>query len=171
MINEGAGMNYRLANESDMGVISDIVKSAIAEMERNNIFQWDDVYPTKDDFLDDIKNRQLFVGILDGDISVVYAINKEYDEQYNNGNWKYPNCEYRIIHRLCVNPRYQNRGIAKNTLTHIENELRRSGIETIRLDVYCNNSFALSLYHNNGYEKAGIAEWRKGTFFLMEKHL
>ena len=164
-------MNYRLANESDIEVISDIVKSAIAEMERNNVFQWDDVYPTKDDFLDDIKKGQLFVGILEGDISVIYTINKEYDEQYNNGNWKYPNSEYRIIHRLCVNPKYQNRGIAKNTLTHIENELRGSGVETIRLDAYCNNPFALSLYNNNGYEKAGIAELRKGTFFLMEKHL
>ena len=164
-------MNYRLAKESDIENISDIVKSAIVEMENNNIFQWDDIYPTKEDFLIDIKKGQLYIGLLDDNICVVYTVNKEYDEQYKNGEWKYSNCEYRIIHRFCVNPKYQNRGIARNTLNHIENELRKSGIETIRLDVYCKNPFALSLYNNNGYEKVGTAKWRKGNFFLMEKRL
>ncbi len=164
-------MNYRLAKESDIEIINDIVKSAILEMENNNIHQWDNIYPTKDDFLLDIKKGQLFIGILDGDISVVFTVNKEYDEQYKNGVWKYPNCEYRIIHRLCVNPKYQNQGIASNTLNYIESELRKNGIEAIRLDVYCNNPYALSLYHKNGYEKVGLAKWRKGIFFLMEKHL
>lgn len=165
------GINYRLAKESDIEMICDIVNSAIVEMENNNIYQWDNIYPTKGDFLNDITKQQLFIGILEGNISVLFTVNKEYDEQYKNGVWKYSNCEYRIIHRLCVNPKYQNRGIARNTLYYIENELRKSGIETIRLDVYCNNPFALSLYHNLGYEKVGVANWRKGAFFLMEKHL
>lgn len=164
-------MHYRLANEKDIEKIADMIKAAITEMENRGIYQWDDIYPSKEDFLLDIKNGQLFVGIAGDDISVVFAVNEEYDEQYQNGDWKYPNCEYRIIHRLCVNPKYQNRGVARETLHHIETELRKAGIEAIRLDAYSENPFALSLYHNNGYEKVGTANWRKGTFFLMEKQL
>lgn len=164
-------MRYRLAEERDIEPVCKLVASAIGEMENRGIFQWDDIYPTKEDFLDDIHKRTLFVGILDHDISVVFTINKECDEQYQNGVWKKPDSEYRVIHRLCVAPAYQNRGIAKETLVFIENELRKTGVESIRLDVFCNNPYALSLYRNNGYKDVGIASWRKGEFFLMEKSL
>lgn len=108
---------------------------------------------------------------MDGKIAVIYAINKEYDEQYNNGKWKYLDSEYRIIHRLCVNPLFQNKGVAKQALSFVEKELKGEGVETIRLDVFSENPFALSLYQKNGYEEVGIANWRKGKFYLMEKHL
>ena len=164
-------MTYRLADETDIVSISNIISSAITEMERNDIFQWDAIYPAKDDFLSDIRKNTLFVGTNDSDICVVFAISKECDEQYQNGKWEYPDSDYRVIHRLCVNPIYQNRGIARETLLFIEDELRRQGIATIRLDVFSNNPFALSLYRNNGYKEVGIADWRKGRFLLMEKAL
>ena len=164
-------MRYRLAKETDIESICRIISSAISEMENRGIFQWDSIYPTKEDFLDDIQDKTLFVGILDHDISVVFTINKECDEQYQNGVWEKPDSDYRVIHRLCVAPVYQNKGIAKDTLDYIENELRKTGVESIRLDVFCNNPFALSLYRNNGYKDVGIAKWRKGYFFLMEKVL
>ena len=76
-----------------------------------------------------------------------------------------------LFHRLCVNPAYQNRGIAKDTLSHIEQELRKSNIEAVRLDAFSENPYALSLYQKAGYEKVGVADWRKGRFYLMEKRL
>ncbi|MDD7077256.1 MAG: GNAT family N-acetyltransferase [Lachnospiraceae bacterium] len=164
-------MFYRLAEERDIDEIYSLIKDAICNMENHHIFQWDTWYPTKADFLSDIRKRQLIVGILNCNIAVVYVINQECDKAYQNGEWKYPDCEYRIIHRLCVNPVYQNQGIGTQTLSHIERELRKSGIEAVRLDVFSNNPFALSLYSNNGYKKVGYADWRKGRFYLMEKLL
>lgn len=164
-------MVYRLAGESDIEEICNLIKNATVNMERNNIFQWDNVYPTKEDFLSDIKKQQLFVGLLNEDISVLFVINKECDLAYESGKWKHPDCEYRIIHRLCVNPKYQNRNIAKDTLLYIEQELKKQDVRAIRLDVFSKNPYALSLYLNNGYIKVGYAERRKGKFFLMEKYL
>ena len=164
-------MNYRLAEESDINAICTLISSAIEEMERNNIYQWDNIYPTREDFLSDIIKKTLYVGAIDDDIAVVYAINKDADEQYANGAWAYPKSDYSIIHRLCVNPRYQNRGVASETLKHIEATLRMSGAESIRLDVFTENPYALKLYRGNGYTEVGTAHWRKGTFLLMEKHL
>lgn len=164
-------MFYRLAEESDIEAICGLIKAAVSNMEEQQIFQWDDIYPAKEDFLDDIHKQQLYIGLLDGEAAVVYTVNKESDREYENGKWNYPDCEYRIIHRLCVNPAYQNRGIAKSTLAHIEQELRKSNIEAVRLDAFSENPFALSLYFNAGYEKVGFADWRKGRFYLMEKRL
>lgn len=164
-------ITYRSAKENDIDAIWDLVSCAIKNMEDYNISQWDDLYPTREDFLTDIQKGELFVGLLKDKIAVIYTLNKECDDKYQDGEWKYPNSEFRVIHRLCVHPSYQNRGIARSTLMYIESKLSEEYIDTIRLDVFSNNPFALKLYGNNGYEKVGSVDWRKGKFFLMEKHL
>ena len=170
-VGDGSTMEilYRTADTADLDDIFQLVKNAIRQLEHNNIHQWDSIYPTKEDFRDDIKKNQLYIGIIKDKIVVVYALNKECDGQYKNGEWQYVGNHYNVIHRLCVSPDYQNKGIAHTTLLHIEKELGLLGIKAIRLDVFCENPYALKLYSNNGYHKVGIACWRKGKFLLMEK--
>ncbi|MBQ8824424.1 MAG: GNAT family N-acetyltransferase [Ruminococcus sp.] len=164
-------IKYRMANLNDIDDVYYLINSAIKHMEEQRIFQWDNIYPAKDNIKEDIENNSLFIGLCNGQIVVSYTINKDFDSEYKNGNWKYENSDFRIIHRLCVNPSFQNQGIAYSTLLHIESELKKLNIESIRLDVFSENPFALRLYSNIGYKKVGIANWRKGLFFLMEKHL
>ena len=98
-------------------------------------------------------------------------LNKKYDIEYENGNWKDLEKSYYVIHRLCINPKNQNKGIGKKTLRYIEGEVSTLGCEAIRLDVFEKNPYALKLYYAFGYEKVGYADWRKGRFYLMEKYL
>ena len=163
-------MNYRLATESDLDEICSLIKSAIAEMERNGILQWDEIYPAREDFLNDIKSGCLFAGVEDGRIAVSFALNKNCDEEYKNGDWKCDG-DFRVVHRLCVHPDFQNRGIARETLLYIEKQAKALGVKSIRLDVFSQNPFSLRLYEHAGYSKTGEANWRKGLFYLMEKIL
>ena len=162
-------LKYRKATPNDIKEICSIVHAAIDAMERDSIFQWDDLYPTKEDFYEDVDESQLYAGLVNGQIAVVYALNQKYDKEYENGKWKYKDEPFYIVHRLCVNPTFQNKGIAKSTLLHIEKQLTEIGIHVIRLDAFSNNPFALRLYHSLGYSEVGYADWRKGKFFLMEK--
>ncbi len=162
-------IKYRKAEPNDIEEICSIVYDAVDVMEQNNIFQWDDLYPAKGDFQKDIEKDQLYVGLVDGQIAIMYTLNQEYEKEYENGKWKYKDRPFAIVHRLCINPAFQNKGIAKSTLLHIEKQLKEIGIHVIRLDVFSNNPFALRLYNSLGYSKVGYADWRKGKFFLMEK--
>ena len=162
---------YRIASFGDLQEICNLVKAAIDTMEKNNIFQWDDLYPTVKDFEDDINKNQLYVGILDKHIAVVYVLNQKCDKEYKNGNWKYADKPFCVIHRLCVNPIFQNKGIANYTMKHIENQVLSLGIKAVRLDVFSKNPFAIKLYNNLGYVRVGNVNWRKGKFYLMEKYL
>ena len=164
-------IKFRIAEECDINTVCDLVACAVSNMEEQNIFQWDSLYPTREDFLEDIKKQELFVGLLDDKIVVIYTLNKECEEEYQNGDWRCVNSEFRVIHRLCVHPQYQHMGIARNTLMHIEEQLRKNQVNSIRLDVFGNNLSALRLYTNNGYKKVGYADWRKGRFYLMEKEI
>ena len=164
-------ISYRTASIDDLDDISQLVDNAIKQMERDNIHQWDSVYPTKEDFRNDIGKKELYIGIINEKIVAVYALNKECDEQYKNGEWKYIGDNFSVIHRLCVAPDFQNKGIAQKTLLHIELELKSLGVQAIRLDVFCKNPYAMKLYSNSDYHRVGIAHWRKGEFLLMEKLL
>ena len=47
---EGMTIKYRKAEPNDIEEICSIVHDAVDVMERNNIFQWDDLYPAKGGF-------------------------------------------------------------------------------------------------------------------------
>lgn len=163
-------LQYRSGTSEDLEEICGLFESAIDTMIQNKIFQWDEIYPTKEDLQQDINQGQLYVGIVKDCIAVVYVLNRESDEQYQNGNWKNPKEPYYVVHRLCVNPVFQNQGIARQTLLHIEEQLARWGIHAIRLDVFSENPYSQRLYANLGYTQVGHADWRKGKFDLMEKY-
>ena len=163
-------LHYRKATVNDLEEIYALVSHAIDEMIEHDILQWDEIYPTKEDFRVDICKNQLYIGSTDGQIAVVYALNQECDKEYQNGCWKYPNEPYYVIHRLCVHPDFQNQGIARHTLLHIEAELSKKNIHAIRLDAFSNNPFSLKLYDSLNYSRVGYADWRKGRFYLFEKH-
>ena len=164
-------LKFVLAQKEDLGIVMSIFTDAINEMNSKGIYQWDSIYPTRNTLEEDIKKKQLYIGIYEGTVVSTYVLNQEYDEQYANGAWKYPNSTYYVVHRLCVNPLFQNKGIGTLTMLHIENEVKKMGVDTIRLDAFTLNPYAVKMYEKLGYSKVGLANWRKGKFYLMEKKI
>ena len=140
-------------------------------MEKDNIHQWDEIYPDKDILKEDITKNQMYIGKTDNKIAVCFVLNEECDEEYKNGFWKYPDSRFNVIHRLCVNPLFQNQGIAAKTLEYIENLSKSEGYDSIRLDCFTQNPYSRKLYDKAGYSITGYADWRKGRFELREKKL
>ena len=164
-------MDYRLGTLQDLDDICELIKDAIAEMEKHGIYQWDELYPTRDDFKEDIEKGTLFVVCEEDALAAFYVISAEYDEQYSNAAWEQDADTAYILHRFCVSPKVQNRGVGRTVLAHIEDQVKEMGYKSIRLDTFTENPFAQRLYRHNGYEPRGYAQWRKGKFDLMEKKL
>jgi len=164
-------ISFRKANKNDLDSVFNVFTDAIAEMNRNNILQWDERYPDRELLAEDISKNQLYLGMAEGDIASAYVVNSECDDEYENGDWQYPNASFCVIHRLCVNPKFQKKGVGTITVRHIEEELKNEGVETIRLDAFTLNPFALKMYDKLGYLKVGTVDWRVGRFWLMEKKL
>ncbi|MDE5718115.1 MAG: GNAT family N-acetyltransferase, partial [Lachnospiraceae bacterium] len=100
-------MEFRPAWETDIDNICELVASAIAHMREQRIYQWDEMYPTREDFLNDLQENTLSVGLIDGEIAVTFTVNQICAPEYNDGDWQYPAAEYRIVHSLCVHPKFQ----------------------------------------------------------------
>jgi len=162
-------MEYRLGNKNDLNDIVELIRGAVSLMESQGIYQWDEIYPAPYDFEEDINNQTLYVACDEGKIAAIYVISRECDEAYNNCQWTGNDEDAYILHRFCVCADYQNRGIGRMVLCHVEDQIKSMGYKTIRLDVFTKNPYALRLYERNGYEQRGYADWRKGRFYLMEK--
>jgi len=164
-------MKIRKAQLEDLNIIVEVFRNAINEMNDNNIPQWDEIYPTSEILKEDILKREMYVGIKGDKIVSALAVNNEFDEQYKNGAWRYDDKSFVVVHRLCVNPIYQNQKIGRSTMLMIEKILKKEGIESIRLDAFSLNPYALKMYESLGYQKVGETNWRKGLFYLLEKKL
>lgn len=164
-------MRCRLGTKDDIDAIVHLVSDAIKEMELHGIYQWDEIYPTAGDFAEDIKKNNLYVAEEKKELIAVYVISGESDDAYKSAEWKCPDETAYILHRFCVSPKFQGKGIGKQLLLEIESQIRDMGYDSVRLDVFTKNPYAQRLYRHNGYEARGIAAWRKGYFDLMEKRL
>ena len=164
-------IEYRSGTIQDLDAVCLLIQQAVDEMERHGIYQWDDIYPARKDFEEDIENHTLYLAYINENLAALYVISSEWDEQYRNGQWKYDDSTAFVLHRFCVAPFYQNQGIGKAVLRHIEEQVKDMGYSSIRLDSFTGNPFAQRLYLHSGYETRGYADWRKGRFDLMEKQL
>jgi len=140
-------------------------------MDESGIPQWDEIYPNEADFRKDIEKGQMFLCDIGGRIASVFVLNRQRDDEYKNGAWHGDEDTSKELHRLCVDPAFQNRGIGVKTVLLAEDLLRKGGIKSVRLDAFSLNPYALRLYEKLGYQRVGEAHYRKGLFYLYEKLL
>ncbi len=164
-------LTIRKACLNDLDIVVQLFNNAIQNMNDNNIPQWDEMYPNKEILEEDILNQEMIVGVIGDEIVSAAVINEDYDEEYNDARWNYPDASFIVIHRFCVNPTCQNQGIGTKTLRSVEEYVHNQEIQSIRLDAFSLNPKALHMYEKAGYVKTGEANWRKGLFYLYEKKL
>ena len=164
-------MKYRPGAREDLDEILALIASAIKTMEQQGIHQWNERYPVREDFEDDIEKETLYVVKKGNRIAAIYVINTECDEAYFDVSWDGSEKSACIVHRFCVSPDFQHQGVGKEVLRHIEVQAALMGYESIRLDVFCENPYAVRLYEKNGFVRRGYAHWRMGRFWLMEKSI
>ena len=155
----------------DINIIMEIIKEAVIDMENQGILQWDHIYPNEEVINKDICEGNLYTYSEENIIKGFIVLNEFQDKEYETINWKYNSYENLIIHRLCVNPKYKERGIATALIKYAEQFGKYNEYEAIRLDCFVKNPNACSLYLKNGYEQRGIVNFRKGQFWCMEKKL
>lgn len=162
---------FRKAEQKDKEEILILYRKTILHMMNQNILQWDEIYPNEEVLYEDINRNEMYVLAQDDIIVAAIVLNEEQDEEYITGNWKYLSEKIGVIHRLCVHPDYQRCGYGKKLMILAEDLLQKKGYSIIRLDTFSENPKAISLYRGLGYIHAGEVMFRKGQFYLMEKHL
>ncbi len=165
------GIVFMRACERDLPAVISLYAQVVKAMKRSSLSQWDSLYPNEDVIREDIWRQQLYLGYFEEKLVCAYVLNQQADDAFRKGFWTPNRKPYYVIHRLCVAPAFQGLGMGRRMMRHVEKQARALGAGSLRLDAYVFNSRAMKLCQNLGYRKVGLAEFRKGDFYLLEKRL
>jgi len=145
----------RIAKKEEIHKILAITKACAESMISQNIFQWNEVYPSKEAFENDLKRNELYVINYKEEIAGCISITPKIDEEYLLIKWLTPNKNNLYIHRLAVHPKFQGRGIAQQLMDFTEMIARKNKFSSIRLDTFSKNKRNQKFYELRGYQKLG----------------
>lgn len=141
------------ATEEDIDSLLEITSACALYMQSQGIFQWNEYYPNKKAFEEDIQRQELFVFKIDDHPVGCIAVSTFMDEEYREVKWLTPNEDNVYIHRLAVHPEQQGKGIARKLMDFAEKKSRLEKRTSIRLDTFSKNLRNQKFYEQRGYER------------------
>jgi len=145
----------RQAKISEIPDILTITQDCAQKMQENGILQWNEHYPSKEAFIQDIKRNELFVIEKNSTVQGTIVISTVIDEEYIPIKWLTPNGNSTYIHRLSVHPELQGQGLAQKMMDFAEAYSRENGFVSVRLDTFSQNKRNQRFYEQRGYQKLG----------------
>jgi len=161
------------ATDHDLNSIMNMISECIKSMETQGIYQWNKDYPNFEIIENDIKNGFGYI-VRNNNQCVAYAaIDEAQSPEYSQINWSADGSKVLVIHRLCVHPAFQGKGIARRLMNFMEDFAVKNQYSCIRLDAYSENTIALKLYDSMGYQRLGqvFFPFRESPFYCYEKAL
>jgi len=143
----------RKANVSEIEQIITITRACAANMREQNIFQWNEQYPTLEAFENDSKRNELYVLTFSEEIIGSIVISTLKDEEYNDVNWLTEDTNNYYIHRLAIHPEHQRKGYAKKLMDFAEATAKENNATSVRLDTFSQNQRNQKFYEARGYQQ------------------
>jgi len=164
----------RKAKAKDLERIVAITRACAKHMISQNIFQWNEYYPNKEIFEEDVKNETLYVIEADSKVVGCICISDVIDDVYKKVKWLTSTNKNVYLHRLAVHPDFQGQGLALKLMNFAEQLTFKKGYKSIRLDTFSGNAKNNKFYKLQGYKKLEKIFYRKQSdmpFHCYEKIL
>ena len=145
----------REATVNDLDAILKITKSCAKKLVSKNIFQWNEYYPNRNVFENDLYNKWLYVTVKENKVLGSVCVSDLIDDEYATVKWLTPNNNNIYIHRLAVDPDYQGVGYAQKMMSFAEEFAKKNKYRSIRLDTFSKNMKNQKFYKQRGYKKLG----------------
>lgn len=145
----------RAAKPKDLPHILKITQACARDMISKNIFQWNENYPNLAAFQKDLDREELFVYEVQEKILGAVVVSDFMDAVYEPMKWKAPTGKNIYIHRLCVHPNHQGKGLAQKLMGFAETKAQQEGYASVRLDTFSLNKRNVAFYTKRGYTQLG----------------
>lgn len=122
-------------------------------MIKQGIYQWNETYPSRQAFENDLRRNELYVIEKAGAICGMVTITTLIDKEYIPVAWLTKNDNAIYIHRLAVQPENQGKGYAQKLMDFAEDLARKQGYSSVRLDTFSKNKRNQNFYEKRGYQK------------------
>lgn len=140
---------------ADIPELLEVTKACAQAMIANDIYQWNEDYPSYEAFEKDIEIGQLWVLKESNNIIGSVVISEIMDQEYKEIKWLTSNANNAYIHRLAVHPEYQGKGLAQKLMDFAEGYVKENCFLSVRLDTFSVNKRNNTFYKKRGYQKLG----------------
>lgn len=158
-------VKIKLATHYDLDRVKEIAEACAKKMIENKIFQWNDKYPSREIFKEDIKNKSLYVSKINQEIVGCIMFSSFKDDVYESVNWITQDGYNLYVHRLAVHPIFQNKGIGRKMMDFAESFAKSNNYISIRLDTFSQNSRNNKFYKSRGYRRLDDVYFPKQSEF------
>jgi len=162
----------RLAQKEEITELLAITSACAKDMISNNIFQWNEEYPSKTIFENDVYQKELYVLISEEKIIGCIVLTPKIEKEYHLITWLTPNKNNLYIHRLAIHPKFQGKGFARKLMCFAENFAIENIYRSIRLDTFSENARNQKFYELRGYKKLGeifFPRQSESSFYCYER--
>ena len=150
-------LSFRTATPADMGDILRIVGDARASLKKHRVDQWQGPYPDEKAFLFDMDRGECFVLLHGQEIAGFFTLSTREEKCYEaitDGKWT-AGLPYCVLHRAAVAAEYRGGGMSAYMMKCVEEQARRFGRRSVRVDTHKKNKAMQRLLRDNGYRYRG----------------
>ena len=137
-----------------------IMDQAKARMRCMGLNQWQNGYPSREIWVDDIESGRAFV-VIDSEGSVlgqfVYQTEPEASYERIEGAWL-SDSAYACMHRVCVSDAAAGKGLAARMFAFACDRARNEGFASVRIDTHADNVPMKRALEKACFERCGIIE-------------
>lgn len=145
----------RLAEEGDLDAMEVILAQAKAQLAP--IGQWNESYPARRDFLDDMDRGECCVLTCAGEVGGFFTLSTRPEPGYaaiTDGRWG-ADVPYAVVHRCAVASKWQGCGLADRMAAEWKRLARACGRGWLRVDTHKKNTAMRKLLQRCGFQLRG----------------
>ncbi len=169
----GCTLQIQRAEPEDEDALIELYARAGKALLKGGIDQWDASYPDRPRIHQDIQRGEAFVLRFGEQVRGAIVLNAEADEEYDEVTWQGRDSDALIVHRLAIAPKDQGAGFAQDLMRFAFEHAQERAFQSIRLDVFSENTRAIGFYERLGFERRGQIHFprREAPFYCFEKAL
>ncbi|MEM9212849.1 MAG: GNAT family N-acetyltransferase [Cyanobacteria bacterium P01_F01_bin.150] len=171
-------MNILPGTITDIDAVLTIVQETVTEMKTYGNNQWDETYPKRDRFIQDVDNQALYIAkdqkngsTLSNAMGFIVVDNEEPDG-YDAMAWR-SDRPFLVIHRFAVSIHNRNQGVASALESFACQLAQAQNITYIKVDTHSTNQRMQKFLERKGYIKTGemIANGKDKPYYCYDKFL
>jgi len=145
----------RKAKLNELREIKTLTEACAKALQQQNIFQWNEHYPSLKKLQNDIEKQELYVFEAENTIISIIVLTSKMDEVYRNIDWLSETDNNLYVHRLATHPEFWGKGYARTMMEFAEEFAKNKNFISIRLDTFSKNIRNQKFYEARGYKKLG----------------
>lgn len=145
----------RKATLSDLDSIKELTEACAIALQKRDIFQWNEHYPSREKLEQDINKEELYLLEEENKLSGIIVLSPEMDEEYIPIEWLTSNGDNLYVHRLATHPGFWGTGNGRKLMDFAEDFAKENGYVSVRLDTFSQNKRNQKFYESRGYKRLG----------------